>query len=721
MKHTRLIAISLAIVISLFTACNNSLTGAATVKGEGITAGNPLNINISTNENLKIFKTENTSRTITTDAFEADNTDLKFYLWGTSTSGDTLDPKLVDVSSADGITGTVILDIEALNWDLTLAVVDNDATLEGPGKEDAIKDVAVLIGYANVDMQFTNSINFTLSPKGLKKTGTIGLKLVRDNDWPIPAGYKVTAGLYSTVDMAEISSDYTELLVDSDHANDFFIGVADYADNLDANYTAGHNEIDPGTYVFEIRLTNDNDNRKYVWNDTLIVLPGKETNKTIVTADTLSEEIIIPNLIGTKPVSPKDFKVTYNEDDDTVASDWYTAHFSWNGDDVYTEKNFVIKLAELSDDQETPDAVDASNWEDLWEHAANTFVFDYNAMNNATDPETNKPNPNYVAYYDRKVAGSILANNTSIDLLLELGKRYIACMYSENDAGYSDMDSTDPSIAPEELAAYMNIQNDSNECAYTVINRFRVTYHTQSNTASWETSATPNLIATKVYHWGHSDKAYDVIAPRGTGSTPNAGTEENPWLHDGAADWLYWIEDPQTQVKYSYAPDNQYEPDDYEGYKNLDLYAEYSRNSNIIIYDDNDYDILPGWVEGFGFSKGAISKTSTNEFSKADGDDETINEKTVKTTTVKVTIPTVPAGEELDPTKNWIYDKVLFQITYGGKTYVSQEQIGAERGQTNEFKINLKTLDAGRIYNCKITAHYKRTVVSYPFTVLLKD
>ena len=150
-------------------------------------------------------------------------------------------------------------------------------------------------------------------------------------------------------------------------------------------------------------------------------------------------------------------------------------------------------------------------------------------------------------------------------------------------------------------------------------------------------------------------------------------------------------------------------PAPYTDFKNLDLYASYSREGDIEIYNDKNYDILQAWVEAFGLT-GTVSKTDTNVVSKHDD----LNDAT--STTVSVTVPTTPT-----PAGTWKYDTVSFAISYAGRTYFNQEQVGKVRATANEFEIPLTNLPTGYVYNCLITARYQMTTVSYPFTIYLTD
>ena len=685
LKTWTLVLISLLIVS--MTACKGSTSGTYIGSDK-----QPLNITIAANESITFAKTQRSSRTIVAAPFEADNT-LTFYLWGKAQSGQILNPKTVTVTSTDGITGKVILDIDCYNWSLTLAACETAdlPTAAGTNLTEAeVLAKAVLVGYGNVDMQYSNDIKFTLTPKGLSKVGTVDLSLSLESGTLIPDGYVATAFIYDITTGEEIKSAET-----TPAALSTILDI-DELEGTGASYTANNKDIKPGTYRFQVEFEKQNEKRKYVWNDTIIILPGKEVEK----------EIIIPNLVGTKPAAPDDFKVEFNKyiDKDTgVLTDefeevsypgFYVAHFTWDGDDVRTEMNFAMQIAELADDLDLStlsDTVDTEDgFDEIWETAANynaKYSFDY-----LNDIRKN------TRFYK---GGSLFANSDYVDVYLELGKRYIARLYSENNAGYST-DASYLEITPVETGATME-----------TINRFRVKYVVQGgkwNTGENKGSEPAGCTKDKIVYWSQSDQEYTVLNPVKDAST-GLGAANSPYLYNGAADWIYWIKDltaAEPDDKYaSVAGSSTYTPKPYADYKNLTLYAAYSREGDVEIYNDSTYDLLQAWINAFGMT-GTVSKVATNTVSKG------TNLSNAATTTVTVTVPSTVTGA-------WKYDKVAFSINYAGRTYFDEEQVGAANGSANTFTIALANLPTGYVYNCLITAQYQMTTVSYPFTVYLTD
>ena len=709
---TKTIRNSLFVLISLLAvtmlSCKNSSSGTFTGSDK-----QPLNITIAQNDMIKFTKTTNSSRTIIAEPFSvnADTTTeepgLTFYLWGTAQSGQTLTPKNVTVTSEDGIVGKVVLDIDCYNWSLTLAAcASNDLPATAPTPEQVLTK-AVLVGYGNVDMMFTNSIKFTLTPKGLSKTGNVDLTLQLEDGMVIPEGFVANAYIYDITTGLPVASGLNQTISSFTTAS---------------NYTANGVAIAPGTYSFQVEFTKpaavdeDKELRKYVWNDTIIILPGK----------TVKETIVIPNLIGSKPVAPTNFKVQFNkkgenlddEAEETKYPGFYAVHFSWDGSAVKTEMNFALQLAELKDTTEVSAAVtDETEFIKYWKVDGKTnaeYTFDY--LNDIT---TNQ------RFYK---GGSLFANSNWIDIYLELGKRYIARLYSENNAGYST------------TAAYLIIDTSTNndwesglpatekDHVLNTLNRFRVKYYTQGGVWNVNENHGSEVAGSndKIVYWSQSDASYTVIEPRSSAVNEDGekiGAANAPYLYKGPADWIYWIQDLSTGRKYDYAGTTEdpvpdpYTAPPYTGFKNLNLYASYSREGNIQIYNDKTYDILQAWVNAFGMT-GTVAKAATNYVSKGNAP-ETPEEGVTylngaATTTVSVTVPnTVP--------NTWKYDKVSFKISYAGMTYLNEEQVGAANASPNTFTVTLNNLPTGYVYNCLLTAQYQMTTVSYPFTISLTD
>lgn len=612
-----------ALLVVLLASCN-PINSTPSVKGEGILETKTLNISVSaSSDDLIAFpKTSANARTIIGDSFVLNGTDgekLYFYLYGNSTDGTVLDPKEITVSSDDGITGKVLLDIECLNWELTLVA----ATTTELTETDAILEDAVLIGYANVDMQFTNNIKFTLTPDGLTKPGNVNLSVKLD-DWTPPTGYEATAKIVNMKDGSTVATTGgTDLLVE----------------NIDFNVVENFkfNNIAPGIYTFLVDFVKDGERRTYNYSDTIIILPGR----------TITKDVIIPKKIQDKPTAPTDFTVEYVADSEDIRAGFYEAQFTWT-DNSNNESNFALEILEINENDDLTNP---------WENADNTiYVFDYD----------NDIRANSVFYKE----GSLFANNESITVYLELGKRYMARLYAQNDAGLSDADDTiDGDQSPAlSITGYADA---------SYLNRYKITYNLQGGTL---TTDTDSYNVKYVEYYSQPDNP-NIITPNGEGTNPTLqiGSGEN------AVNWTYWEKDSEK-----YEPD----PYKYDGFKNLDLYAVYAREGDVEVYDPNNYEILDSYITSFT----DVSKTETKTYSKNAG------------TAVQIKLD--------NNTDDWNYDTVSLRIEYSGRIFYYLEQDGAD---SNTFDIDLTKLPSGRVYNFVLTATYGTTIVTYPMSINITD
>lgn len=736
MKKIKWLAIiAIAFMALLLLCCNNGFGSSATVKGDGITVKDTLEITVSADENLEIFGTSNANngnaRTITSQAFAMNGADnLNFYLWGEAQTGQILPPKKVTVDPTDAVKGTVKLDIDCYNWNLTLVAtkgpvagvadvetVENNTTAQG-----LIMAEAVLIGYANVDMMFTNQIQFTISPKGLTKTGWVELYLSREGDWEIPAGYVATAYIYDLTTGEKItgagdtSENLDTVIYDTSTSVDKFITEATaestYGVSTNASYDANTHNIKPGIYLFQIEFVKTGELRKYVWNDTIIILPGQGTSQVHDAGTPLTKKIVIPNLIGNIPDDITSLSVeftktaSYNPGHD-VEPGFYTAKFTWNPENVKTETNYALEILELSD---TATASDFPTTDPVWPDPADGTIPTTTWTKTLWDAldGTAKVNQKFIFDYDNDVRnshiykeGSLFTNKTSISFYFELGKRYVARIAAQNNAGLS------------ENWTYVTLPTGG----YKTINQYRVTYHLQQGTWKEIDEATAKTVD-QIRYDGQKTAGYKIIVPNlddGADPTPNPTT---PIVEANGAKWYYWSQGVGGAAYPCTTAGNYNTPEDYMGYKNLDLYAVYSRDGTVIIQDDNDYDILQTYVTIDKKDGSTVIPVKKERLTYSKGTDA-LGTAPAYNTNFNVTLP----ASDADPATNdeWKYDKVTFQITYGGRTYVAQEQIGAARDSANAFNVDFSNMPTGYVYNCKFTAHYQRTIVSYPFALYLTD
>lgn len=636
MKNRKSIFAFFAICAAMiFASCSNIVDANVSSSSED---KNTLNIEVTNYDEVvtQASKSANrASRTIIPDSFNSDGVD--FYLYGTNTSGGTFGPSKVDfkgnTEAAGGTSktvGTVSIPANSAVWEFTLvAVAPQGAT--APTDETTLKNDAVLIGYSSMDMLNGDTAKFTLSPDGLTKEAKIAMKLYTDG-WELPAGFTAKAGIYLLTTGADAGADatptekdvaFTATSIDAEHAVDYAI----------ASFT-------PKTYLFKVTFEKPGSNKKFYWSDVLVVLPGK----------TIENAVGIPNVIGEKPKAPTAFKAGYVEKSEDKYSGWYTTAFEWERGSK-NENNFEIEVLEFNDADTVAPPTDADAGWTTALAAGTSVTYDSKFSSEA----------NYES-------GSLLSGNTKAQFRLELGKRYFARIRAVNDAGESAWTLVDLTAAPAEPTGTQKFTGNT-------INRYRLTYFMNGGTYyADETAAeggTGGSTADKVSYYCEDS----------TTGTPIIKADGTPIIKNNTYTWSYWSKGATSEAASRYNEPGT-APENYKGYKNLDLYAMFTTDASVAIFDKKSLEIQAGWI-------------------------------TVDTGTLT---PGEVKDAEGNKIENFAYDKVNFTVTMGGRTFEakSADNVGA----ATEFTMSLSDLPSGR-YQVMFTAHYGATTVSYPITATI--
>ena len=659
MKNRKSIFAFFAICAAMiFASCSNIVDANVSSSSED---KNTLNIEVTNYDEVvtQASKSANhASRTIIPDSFGSDGVD--FYLYGTNTSGGTFGPEKVTFkgnAEAAGVTsktvGTISIPANSAVWEFTLVALATGAP--APTDETNLKDNAVLIGYSSMDMLNGDTAKFTLSPDGLTKEAKIAMKLYTDN-WQLPTGFSAKAGIYLLTTGADAGADatptekdvaFTATSTDKAHAVDYAI----------AQFT-------PGTYLFKVTFEKTGSNKKFYWSDVLVVLPGK----------TIDNVVGIPNVIGEKPEAPTAFKAGYVEKSEDKFSGWYTTAFEWVRGSK-NENNFEIEVLEFNDaDTVTPPADADTGWTTA-----------LTAGKSVTYDSKFSSKENYES-------GSLLSGNTKAQLRLELGKRYFARIRAVNDAGESDWKLVDPATAPAEPTGTTAFTGNT-------INRYRLTYfmnggayYADKATAAADTAGTGGSTADIVsYHCEDSTTGIEIKKADGT-------PDGTPIIKKNTYTWSYWSKDATSEAASRYNEPGD-APENYKGYKNLDLYAMFTADAGVAIFDKKSLEIQDGWIT---VDTGTLTgKTATIEVTTQ--------------TEVKWTFkPGEVKDAEGKKIENFAYDKVNFTVTKSGTTFEakSADNVSAATDFT------MSNLAAG-VYQVMFTAHYGTTTVSYPITATI--
>lgn len=645
---------ALALLLGL-AGCQNSLEGDS-VSGDGIEGLRTLTVEI---KNYSEFVEESSvqantfapARSIMPDAFTTADT-LNYYLYGTASNGEEKKWTPVTVDA-----GEFSLDVEPYNWNLTLAVTADAATTIAEADDLAtVKGKAVLIGYAAVDLtRQANKASFTLKPDGLTTPGKVKLTTSLESSWTIPDSIEsVTLGIYNLTDGTVVNySDGSSTVVTATKSAGTIAFPSTFGDSS--------KDLAPGTYTFKVEFLNANGECEAEWSDSLVILPGK-TNSTAVA---------VPNVIGTVPEAATAFTASYVADTEDSTSGYYDVKFEWNGDACKNERNFEIDLLDVTGSTVAAIPTTDTEWETAVTDSGKEAVT-YDAA---------------VIEDELYTEGSLLANNTSLTMKLELGKVYVARIRAVNRAGSS-------------ANTYVKVGTGNGTGTVfggTFINLFRIRYNLQGGTY---TPATGTAQSTPIVQYASAETAY-LVPDSSENATINT-------LVKNSLSWTKWQDSDKKDIDVA-ATQN------YSGPANIDLYACYTTDADVNIFDAADYKLDASWIT---VGKNNVALTGTDpsyivSVSKADALDDT----GALIWTVNVTDKGAPSPI----ITGFAYDSVTFAVSASGTNYYSQTQADVAVGTSATFtQTGAKLLESG-IYNVLVTAKEGTTTVTLSVVLTITD
>lgn len=645
---------ALALLLGL-AGCQNSLEGDS-VSGEGIEGLRTLTVEI---KNYSEFVEESSvqanmfapARSIMPDAFKTSDT-LSYYLYGKASNGEEKEWTSVTVEN-----GKFTLDVEPYNWNLTLAVTADAATKITEADDlAAVKGKAVLIGYAAVDLtRHANSASFTLKPDGLTTSGHVGLKTSLEGNWTIPDSINsVRLGIYNLTNGKAVtySDDDNSTTVVSVARTDFSKTFGE--GKVPGKFGESEKDLAPGTYTFKVEFLDAKNECEAEWSDSIVILPGKTNDKTVA----------VPDVIGAKPAAATDFTASYVSGTEDSTPGFYDVKFEWKGAACVNERSFEIDLLDVTGSTVAAIPTDEATWESAVTDSGNTAVT-YGAA---------------VIEDQLYTEGSLLANNTSLTMKLPLGKAYVARIRAVNRAGSSDN-------------AYVTVgTGKGTEKVFegTFINLFRIRYNLQGGTYTpdGETAQTAPIV-----DYASKETAYRV---------PDATNT----LVKNNISWTKWKKADNTYVDTT---------EKYSGPANIDLYACYTTDADVNIFNAADYKLDASWIT-VGKNNVALTGTDpsyTVSVSKADALDDT--------GALIWTVNVADKGATSPITTGFAYDSVKIEVSAFGNTYYTQTQADVAVGTPATFtQTGAKLLESGT-YNVMITATEGTTTVTLPVVLTITD
>ena len=646
---------ALALLLGL-AGCQNSLEGDS-VSGEGIEGLRTLTVEI---KNYSEFVEESSvqanmfapARSIMPDAFKTSDT-LSYYLYGKASNGEEKEWTSVTVEN-----GKFTLDVEPYNWNLTLAVTADAATKITEADDlAAVKGKAVLIGYAAVDLtRHANSASFTLKPDGLTTSGHVGLKTSLEGPWTIPDSITtVKLGIYNLTNGKEVkySDDNTTVVTVTKSAGTTIAFPSTFGDSS--------KDLAPGTYTFKVEFLDAKNECEAEWSDSIVILPGKTNDKTVA----------VPDVIGAKPAAATDFTASYVSGTEDSTPGFYDVKFEWKGAACVNERSFEIDLLEVTGTK-TVTAIPISDTE--WATA-----------------ETDSGNK-VVTYKSEVISdqlyveGSLLANNTSLTMKLPLGKAYVARIRAVNRAGSS-------------ANTYVTVgagNGTGTVFGGTFINLFRIRYNLQGGTYTPETGSAQT---TPIVRYASTETAY-LVPDTSEAATTNI-------LVKNSLSWTKWQDSGKKDIDVAATPN-------YSGPANIDLYACYTTDADVNIFDAADYKLAAAWIK--------VGKANTELTGTDPSYTVTVSKATALETNGALIWTVTVADKNAKPiTTGFAYDSVKIEVSSVGISHYTQTQANVAVGTPATFtQTGAKLLESGT-YNVKITATAGTTTVTLPVVLTITD
>lgn len=548
--------------------------------------------------------------------------------------------------------GKFSLDVEPYNWNLTLAVTaDAKTTIADADELATVKGKAVLIGYAAVDL--TRHAN----------SASFTLK---PDGLTTPGKVKLTTSLEGSWTIPDnIESvrlgiyNFTKgTVVNYSDDSSTVVTATKSAGTIAFPSTFGDSSKDlaPGTYTFKVEFLNAKAECEAEWSDSLVILPGK-TNSTAVA---------VPNVLGTAPAAATAFTASYVAGTEDSTPGFYDVKFEWDGTACTNERYFEIDLLDVTGSTVAAIPTDETTWESAVTDSGNTAVT-YGAA---------------VIEDQLYTEGSLLANNKWLTMKLELGKAYVARIRAVNRAGSS-------------ANTYVTVGTGKGTGTVfegTFINLFRIRYNLQGGTY---TPATGTAQTTPIVDYASKETAYRV---------PNATNT----LVKNNISWTKWKKTDNTYVDVAATPN-------YSGPANIDLYACYTTDADVNIFDAADYKLAAAWIK--------VGKANTELTGTDPSYTVTVSKATALETNGDLTwtITVADKGKDSQITGTFAYDSVKIEVSAFGNTYYTQTQANVAVGTPATFtQTGAKLLESG-IYNVKITATAGTTTVTLPVVLTITD
>lgn len=636
-KTTRWASFIVALIAFVFVGggCSNVLSNA-TVNGDGVNnevtkTMAVLTITAQTDEGPLSFPEASSSESRNINGGVLNGSAMSFYLF-TKTKKDTSYVSAgtvtytanTDATSSNELnTGTIKVSLEDAQYDFVLFAVKNEKLPLADTEFGTLKTAASLMGTTSADLRDSKAtVSFKMTPDGLSGTSTVKINL-STTGWD-SSSYTIVSSIKKLSDGSAVTNGVNKSTATT-------LPTAQDASDTTYEYEST-GAIDAGTYNFEVAFTQKNQTpaKTFIYSEKIDIVPNHD----------IIAERAIPEIVLSVPEAPENLYVGFL-DPVHSDSDSYNVGFSWT-DNSNNESYFQLELLtiDLCSGGVDETAFAGKTISEPWGSAAAkdkvtpiAGEYAYDTLGLRTGDKALEKLGTTVSSSEKYVGGSLLKNNTCVVLKLSLGKRYLARIAAVNDAGASEYAyitlGTAPTISYKDLgnetqatvtATYNQFANDAHS-----INRYRVVYNLEGGTITNAdtTTSTANIVEYRTQNTsanaGQGTISDDSTVTAGTyvGGTitanvdipssdiwnPTTDTTTYASLKFTDKSWTYWKTDTSTAtglVEYerdTAISTTNYNPINYTGYKNLNLYAWYTKDTaDVTIIDPANYNLTADMI-----------------------------------------------------------------------------------------------------------------------------
>lgn len=651
-------------------------------------------ISVASENNSVSFESRN-ARTITPDNLTY-SSNLDFYMWGSNLLDDSqqIDLQQIYISSEDSnkpSEGSFKFSFERQLYKLNLAAVPHNTPF-AIGRE-------LLSSSILIDLRTCNDIKFILSTRTVKGKGSAEIGFYADN-WTVPAGYSLTAGIYNKTNDSPIIENIIG-------AFPTYNGTP-----LTPIYQLSKDNIDSGTYKLKLVFNKILQDKtiSFSYTDDIIIYPNQNTTAFIP----------IPNIIVSQPNAPT-YLISGYVDNLTGTSDLYDVEFCWD-DKSYNEEDFLLEIIDISG--AGPGTYNSYIAPLIDAFSAGNLTQPQIFMNSNWDDVKRSVPPSSYQKYSRsyfensnvKTDGSFTSNSVYAVIKLLYGKRYIARISAVNSAGNSDYTYLDlyntgnRSFTPTNDINFTP-QNWTTDASS--MNRYKIEYYYTNGSFLDDTTAenVTNTVSASAISTQSRTTNYNILNPINYNYS-GSDTATLKYLYNGNYyPWEKWKNDSAAGTDYYLS--------DYNGFENLFLYAYYGNDvivtdlELILKADDNEY-----YTSDIVISAHPASATSLIPFQQ-----DTDISNTVTNHTITVSKSTYKYLNLLINKTNNVYSSSIFQIAkqggqgltiptlstayYGTSYNYGQIDITQKDSKGNDLFIN------GETYNLFITSILNGSTINY--------